>query len=171
MILVNDSLNYHQALQNENKEITYLQVAVVRSEKFQDYVSTWGKMLVIFQLPDQLPMEGENEDVGPSEGGIGYARRFIQKMAFALKLEYVFVIDGNVALMSEAHLSPGEPATCNDAAVRNKKGVMRMQPCSFWKPLNYLQRIVRAKDEPPDVREKYEPHPLTEEFDRQDFPL
>ena len=70
MILVNDSLNYHQALQNENKEITYLQVAVVRSEKFQDYVSTWGKMLVIFQLPDQLPMEGENEDVGPSEGGI-----------------------------------------------------------------------------------------------------
>ena len=97
MILVNASLNYHQALQNENKEITYLQVAVVRSEKFQDYVSTWGKMLVIFQSPDQLPMKGEDEDVGPSEGGIGYARRFFQKMTFALKLEYVFVIDGNVA--------------------------------------------------------------------------
>ena len=46
-----------------------------------------------------------------------------------------------------------------------------MQPCSFWKPLNYLQRIVRGKDEPPDVRKQYEPHPLTEEFDRQDFPL
>ena len=164
-------LNYHHALQNGNKEKTFFQVAVVRREKFQDYVSTWGKMLVIFQLPDQLPMEGEDEDVGPSEGGIGYARRFIQKMAFALKLEYVFVIDDNVALMSEAQLSPGEPATCNDAVVRNDKGVMRMQPCSFWKPLNYLQRIVRGKDEPPDVRKQYEPHPLTEEFDRQDFPL
>ena len=128
-------------------------------------------MLIIFQLPNQLPMEGEHEDVGPSEGGIGYARRFIQKMAFALKLEYVFVIDDNVALMSEAQLSPGEPATSNDAVVRNDKGVMRMEPCSFWKPLNYLQRIVRGKNEPPDVRKQYEAHPLTEEFDRQDFPL
>ena len=164
-------LNYHHALQNENKEKTFFQVAVVRREKFQDYVSTWGKMLVIFQLPDQLPMEGEDEDVGPSEGGIGYARRFIQQMAFALKLEYVFVIDDNVAVMSEALLSPGEPATCNDAVVRNDKGVMRMEPCSFWRPLNYLQRIVRGKDEPPDVRNQYEPHPLTEEFDSQDFPL
>ena len=164
-------LNYHHALQNEDKEETFFQVAVVRSEKFQDYVSFWGKMLVIFQLPDQLPMEGEDEDVGPSEGGVGYARRFIQQMAFALKLEYVFVIDDNVAVMSEALLSPGKLATCNDAIVRNDKGVMRMEPCSFWKPLNYLQRIVRGKDEPPDVRKQYEAHPLTEEFDRQDFPL
>ena len=164
-------LNYHHALQNENKEKTFFQVAVVRSEKFQDYVSTWGKMLVIFQLPDQLPMEGEDKDVGPSEGGVGYARRFIQQMAFALKLEYVFVIDDNVAVMSEALLSPGEPATCNDAVVRNDNGVMQMEPCSFWRPLNYLQRIVRGKDEPPDVRKQYEAHPLTEEFHLQNFPL
>ena len=163
-------LNYHHALQNENKEITFFQVAVVRSEKFQDYVKTWGKMLVIFQLPDQLPMEGEDEDVGPSEGGIGYARRFIQEMAFALKLEYVFVIDDNVAVMSEALVSPGEPATCNDTVIRNDDGVIRMEPCSFWRPLNYLQKIVRGKDKPPDVR-KYEEHPLTEEFDRQNLPL
>ena len=163
-------LNYHHALQNENKEITYFQVAVVRSEKFQDYVSTWGKMLVIFQLPDQLPMEGEDKDVGPSEGGIGYARRFIQKMASALKLEYVFMLDDNVAVMSEALLSSGEPATCNDTVIRNDDGVIRMEPCSFWRPLNYLQKIVRGKDKPPDVRKQYEAHPLTEEFDR-DFPL
>ena len=163
-------LNYHHALQNGNKEKTFFQVAVVRREKFQDYVSTWGKMLVIFQLPDQLPMEGEDEDVGPSEGGIGYARRFIQEMAFALKLEYVFVIDDNVAVMSEALVSPGEPATCNDTVIRNDDGVIRMEPCSFWRPLNYLQTIVRGKDKPPDVRKQYEAHPLTEEFDR-DFPL
>ena len=164
-------LNYHHALQNENKEKTFFQVAVVRREKFQDYVSTWGKMLLIFQLPDQLPMEGEDENVGPSEGGIGYARRFIQQMAFALNLEYVFVIDDNVAVMSEALLSPGEPATCNDAVVRNDNGVMQMAPCSFWRPLNYLQRIVRGEDEPPDVRKQYEAHPLTEEFRLQNFPL
>ena len=163
-------LNYHHALQNENKEITFFQVAVVRSEKFQDYVKTWGKMLVIFQLPDQLPMEGEDEDVGPSEGGIGYARRFIQKMASALKLDYVFMLDDNVAVMSEALLSSGGPATCNDTVIRNDDGVIRMEPCSFWRPLNYLQKIVRGKDKPPDVR-KYEEHPLTEEFDRQNLPL
>ena len=164
-------LNYHHALQNENKEITFFQVAVVRSENFQDYVSTWGKMLLIFQLPDQLPMEGEDGNVGPSEGGIGYARRFIQQMAFALNLEYVFVIDDNVAVMSEELLSPGEPATCNDAVVRNDNGVMQMEPCSFWRPLNYLQRIVRGEDEPPDARKQYEAHPLTEEFRLQNFPL
>ena len=164
-------LNYHHALQNENKEKTFFQVAVVRREKFQDYVSTWGKMLLIFQLPDQLPMEGEDEDVGPSEGGIGYARRFIQEMAFALKLEYVFVIDDNVAVMSEALVSPGEPATCNDTVIRDDDGVIRMEPCSFWGPLNYLQKIVRGKDKPPDVRKPYEAHPLTEEFDRQNLPL
>ena len=163
-------LNYHHALQNGNKEKTFFQVAVVRREKFQDYVSTWGKMLVIFQLPDQLPMEGEDEDVGPSEGGIGYARRFIQKMASALKLEYVFMLDDNVAVMSEALLSSGEPATCNHTVIRNDDGVIRMEPCSFWRPLNYLQKIVRGKDKPPDVRKQYEAHPLTEEFDR-DFPL
>ena len=128
-------------------------------------------MLVIFQLPDQLPMEGEDEDVGPSEGGIGYARRFIQEMAFALKLEYVFVIDDNVAVMSEALVSPGEPATCNDTVIRNDDGVIRMEPCSFWRPLNYLQKIVRGKDKPPDLRKPYEAHPLTEEFDRQNLPL
>ena len=164
-------LNYHHALQNENKEITYFQVAVVRSEKFQDYVSTWGKMLVIFQLPDQLSMEGIDKDVGPSEGGIGYARRFIQGMASALKLEYVFVLDDNVAVMSEVLLSSGEPATCNDTVVRNDDNVIQMEPCSFWRPLNYLQKIVRGKDKPPDVRKQYEAHPLTEEFDRQGFPL
>ena len=164
-------LNYHHALKNENNEITFFQVAVVRSEKFQDYVSTWGKMLVIFQLPDQLPMEGEDKDVGPSQGGIGYARRFIQKIASALNLEYVFVIDDNVAVMSEALLSSGEAATCKDIVVRNDDGVIRMEPCSFWRPLNYLQKIVRGKDEPPDVRKKYEAHPLTGEFDRQNLPL
>ncbi|CAH3029665.1 unnamed protein product, partial [Porites evermanni] len=163
-------LNYHHALQHESMEITYFQVAVVRSEKFQDDVSTWGKMLVIFQLPDQLPMEGEDEDVGPSEGGIGYARRFIQEMAFALKLEYVFMLDDNVAVMSEALVSSRGPATCNDTVIRNDDGVIRMEPCSFWRPLNYLQKIVRGKDEPPDVKKQYEAHPLTEEFDR-DFPL
>ncbi|CAH3020393.1 unnamed protein product, partial [Porites evermanni] len=104
-------LNYHHVMQEENQVASYLQVAVVRSEMFQAYKSTWGKVIAIFQLPDELP----NCELGPSEGGVGYARLFIQKIAFALRLEYVYVIDDNVALMSEAVLRSDEGRTTGPA--------------------------------------------------------
>ena len=160
-------LNYHHVMQEENQVASYLQVAVVRSEMFQAYKSTWGKVIAIFQLPDELP----NCELGPSEGGVGYARLFIQKIAFALKLEYVFVIDDNVALMSEAVLGSDEGTTTGQSVVRDKKGVMKMERCSFLKPLTHLQKIASGKGNPPDERIQYEPHPLKDQPEGQQFPL
>ncbi|CAH3170643.1 unnamed protein product, partial [Porites lobata] len=160
-------LNYHHVMQEENQVARYLQVAVVRSEMFQAYKSTWGKVIAIFQLPDELP----NCEVGPSEGGVGYARLFIQKIAFALKLEYIFVIDDNVALMSEAVLRSDEETTTGQSVVRDENGVMKMERCSFLKPLTYLQNIASGKGNPPDERIQYEPHPLKDHPEGQQFPL
>ena len=160
-------LNYKHVMQEENRAASYVQVAVVRSKKFQAYRSTWGKILAIFQLPDELP----NCELGPNEGGVGYARLFIQKTAFALKLEYVFVIDDNVAVMSKAVFSSDEQAASSANVSRDDNGVVKMERCSFFKPLSHLQKIAEGKEIPPDCGKQLEPHPLKELLDAQQFTL
>ena len=159
--------NYHHVMQEKNQVASYVQVDVVRREKFLDYRAIWGKALAIFQLPDKLP----NCEVGADEGGIGYARLFIQKMAFALHLEYVFVIDDNVAMMREAELICEEKTKFSVRVSRDQHGVMKMQRCSFLKPLMDLQKIAEGKEIPPDDENQFKPHPLTEQFEAQKFPL
>ena len=161
------TLNYHHVMQENGNVHDYVQIVVVRSEKFDAYRSTWGKVLAIVKLPDTLP----NCDVGPSEGGIGYARLFIQKMAFALNQEYIFMIDDNVVAMSEAVFSTGDPSATEGTVLRDDNGVMQMQRCSFLKPLTHLQKIVQGKDTRSIDERNYEPHPLTDEFKSQEVPL
>ena len=153
--------NYNHVMQEKNQVASFMQVAVVHSAKFEAYRSTWGKVLAIFQLPDELP----NCNRGPDEGGIGYSRLFIQKMAYGLHLDYVFVIDDNVATMREAQFSFEEQTGFGARVSRNKDGTMKMHRCSFLKPLVYLQKIAEGKVNPPDDAEKYEPHPLKEQFE------
>ena len=158
--------NYHHVMQEKNQVASFMQIAVVRSAKFDAYRSTWGKVLAIFQLPDELP----NCDRGPDEGGVGYSRLFIQKMAYGLNLEYVFVINDNVATMREAQFSSGEQTGFSAIVSRHEDGTMKMQRCSFLKPLVYLQKIAEGKVNPPDNREEYEPHQLKEQFEAQNGP-
>ena len=153
--------NYHHVMQEKKQVASFLQIAVVRSARFEAYRSTWGKVLAIFQLPDELP----NCDRGPDEGGVGYSRLFIQKMAYGLSLDYVFVIDDNVATMREALFSFGEQTGFSATVLRNEDGTLKMQRCSFLKPLVYLQKIAEGKVNPPDDGEGYEPHPLKEQFE------
>ena len=153
--------NYHHVMQEENRVASFMQVAVVQRAKFEAYRSTWGKVLAIFQLPDDLP----NCNRGPDEGGVGYSRLFIQKMAYGLHLDYVFVIDDNVAVMREAQFRFGEQTRFSATVLRNEDGTMKMQRCSFLKPLVYLQKITEGKVNPPDDGERYEPHPLKEQFE------
>ena len=46
-----------------------------------------------------------------------------------------------------------------------------MERCSFLKPLTYLQKIASGKGNPPDERIQYEPHPLKDHPEGQQFPL
>ena len=161
------TLNYHHVMQEKGQLVAYVQIVVVRKEKFDAYRSTWGKVLTIVQLPDELP----NCELGPNEGGVGYARLFIQKMSFALNLEYMFLIDDNVVAMSEAVFRTGDPSSPSARVLRDENGVMQMQRCSFLKPLSHLQKIAEGKVIPPIDETKYEAHSLTDEFESQDFPL
>ena len=158
------TLNYHHVMQEEGKIVRYVQVVVVRKDKFEAYRSTWGKMLAIFQLPQAMP----DCELGPSEGGVGYARLFIQKLAFALNLEYVFVIDDNVAVMSQAVFTTDDQFASGEVVVRNDHGVMKMERCSFFKSFTHLQKIAEGKDIHPH---SLEPYPLKDPLDGQRFPL
>ena len=122
-------------------------------------------MLTIVQLPDALP----NYKLGPNEGGVGYARLFIQKLSFALNLEYIFVIDDNVVVMSEAVFIE-DPSSPTGGILREEKGAIKMQHCSFLKPLSHLQKIAEGKELPPIDETTYDPHPLTDQFESQEFP-
>jgi len=158
------TLNYHHVMQEKGKVVNYVQVVVVRSEKFEAYRSTWGKILAIFQLPEAMP----NCELGPSEGGVGYARLFIQKLAYALKLEYVFVIDDNVAVMSQAVFTTDDQFASDKVVVRDDRGLMKMERCSFFKPLAHLQKIAEGTDIHPH---RLEPYPFKDPLDWQQFPL
>ena len=158
-------LNYNHVMQEQDRLVSYVQIAVVRSEKFQAYSSTWGKVLAIFQLPDELP----SCEIGPNEGGVGYARLFIQKIAFALNLEYVFVIDDNVAVMSEAVFRSGDQPTSDDV-LRDEDGAMKMDRCSFSKPLSHLLKIAEGKDIPTSWENQFEPYPFKNQHEAQQFP-
>ena len=160
-------LNYTHVMKEENRMISCIQVAVVRSAKFQAYKATWGKVLAIFELPEELP----NCELGPERGGIGYARLFIQKIASALKLEYVYVIDDNVAMMSEAVFTSCMETPSNANVLRDNNGVIKMERCSFFKPLSHLQKIAEGKEMPPKFGEHQCPHPLKGYFEEQKFPL
>ena len=157
-------LNYCHVMEEGNSMVSYVQVAVVRSGKFQAYKATWGKVLAIFQLPEELP----NCDLGPDEGGVGFARLFIQKVASALNQEYVFVMDDNVAMMSEAEFTDSTQ-TSNAKVLRDGNGMMKMKPCSFFTPLGHLQKIVEGKEIPPIF--ELPTHPLSDHFVAQQFPL
>ena len=158
-------LNYNHVMKQSGRVANYIQVAVVRSEKFEAYRATWGKVLAIFQLPEKLPQC----KLGPSEGGVGYARLFIQKLAFSLGLEYIFVIDDNMALMSEAKTD--DSSASEEMVSRDENGVMMMQRCSFLEPLIRLQKIAQGLDITSIAGRKYDLHPLSGVFEDQQYPL
>ncbi len=156
------TLNYNHVMQETGHAANYIQVVVVRSEKFLDYRSFWGKVLAVLELPDELP----GCERGPTEGGVGYARLFIQKVAHFLGLEYVFVIDDNVVVMKEAEFESSDDviSATEENVSRKGNGVMRMKRCPFIKPLRCLEKIAQGKDTPPREVEEYKPHPLKDQL-------
>ena len=136
------TLNYHHVMK-QTGHTNYVQAVVVQSEKFEMYRCIWGKVLILVELPQKL----SGCDVGPNEGGVGYARRFIQQLSYALRLQYIFVIDDNVAMMSERVFDKEDQSVCHGNVKRY--GNVLMQRCSFLKPLVQLERLVKGTEKPP----------------------
>ena len=131
------TLNYQHIMVESGKKVHYIQAVVVQKGNYFAYKQYWGKTHMIIQLPDTLP----GCSTTAQSGGVGSARLFIQKLAYCLKMEYVFVYDDNVALMSEAEFE-------NGAVKRNEHGVMAMKRCTFSRPMLDMQSLVQGRERP-----------------------
>ena len=92
---------YHTMVSLESGQATpcqYVQFLVVRAEEFDAYSIHYQTTHAILELPSDLP----DCDVDVREGGIGYARQFIQWFAEKLNRGEIFVIDDNVNLVCAA---------------------------------------------------------------------
>ena len=98
---------------------------------------------MIIKLPDKLP----GCDETAQRGGIGFARLFIQRLADHLMLEYVFVFDDNVAIMSEAETQRDDsvPDSVKQCVRRNEDGMMIMKRCSFARAMLHMQSLVQGQ--------------------------
>eukprot|EP00903_Cladosiphon_okamuranus_P012871 g12021.t1 len=110
-----------------------VQVLVVRQGEFQSYSKFFGRHYVIMALPPSMPC-GESpssEECSPEEGGIGYARHFIQRWSKANGIPFVWMLDDNIQ-------------ACHELNVETAEG--NYEPCSFTHVMNSLERLMLASD-------------------------
>ena len=94
----------------------------------------FGRDYVIMALPPSMPCEEEespSSECSPEEGGIGYARHFIQRWSRANRIPFVWMLDDNVQ-------------ACHELNVETAEG--KYEPCSFTHVMNSLERLMLAGD-------------------------
>lgn len=95
----------------------------------------FGRHYVILALPTSMPCEeSPTSECFPEEGGIGYARHFIQQWSKANGIPFVWMLDDNVQLCHELNVGTGGTEEWN------------YEPCSFTHVMNSLERLVLADD-------------------------
>ena len=73
---MNARLNYNHLMMKKDGTIQpFIHLVFVRKSEFEQYQQIWGNMVGLIEIPDQMTDIHENID----NGGIGYARRFIQR--------------------------------------------------------------------------------------------
>lgn len=92
----------------------------------------FGRHYVVMALPASMPCEeSPSSQCSPEQGGIGYARHFIQQWSKANGIPFVWMLDDNVQL-------------CHELNVGTEKG--NYEPCSFTHVMNSLERLMLAND-------------------------
>lgn len=92
----------------------------------------FGGHYVVMALPPSMPCEeSPGSECSPEEGGIGYARHFIQRWAKANGIPFVWMLDDNVE-------------ACHELNVETAEG--EYEPCSFTHVMNSLERLMLAGD-------------------------
>ncbi|CAM9177501.1 unnamed protein product [Ectocarpus sp. 13 AM-2016] len=104
----------------------HINVLVVRPEQFDEYRRHFGHEYVVLEMPSQMPCW--NSDVGyctPEEGGIGYARHFIQQWCSNKRIPFAWMLDDNVQMCHELDVNTG-----------------RYGPCGFTHVMDSLERVL-----------------------------
>ena len=149
-------LNLHHAMVDTDSQqvCRYVHVLVVRSSQYDIYRRLWGRSHCIICLPDVLP----HTDYTVEEGGIGYARRFIQLFAEEFNLSTIFMLDDNIVLIKEVMFHNAG----SNQVVKRSKGQLTLEdnPCSLYRVLHQLEtQMSQAKNHPPPKTQgKFEGH-------------
>ena len=73
----NARLNYnHLMLDTDGMVKPYIHLVFVRKNQFQQYQQIWGNLVGLVEIPNEMTDISEDVD----NGGIGYSRRFIQRL-------------------------------------------------------------------------------------------
>ena len=115
-----------------------VQVLVVRQRDYAFYRAQWGDVYVVVQLPDEITLGAsdvmDNKDLNASvEDGVGFARLFIQLFAYAMGLEYVWMLDDNVHATWRLDIE----ALCEEQAHTKLP-----EPCRFADAMDYIYSLV-----------------------------
>merc|ERR1712012_1172754 len=86
---------FHDSSNDVPNETPYVQIVFVQPTEYEDYKAIWNGKIAIVQLPESLPEIKETI----KNGGIGYARRFIQLFAKHLKIHRFYMADDNIVYL------------------------------------------------------------------------
>ncbi|CBJ31706.1 conserved unknown protein [Ectocarpus siliculosus] len=108
----------------------HINVLVVRWEQFALYRRHFGHQYVVLAMPGRMPcFESEGGYCSAEEGGIGYARHFIQQWSSTRDIPFVWMLDDNVQMCHELDVDTGE-----------------YNPCGFTHVMDSLERILMLPD-------------------------
>ncbi|CAM9276756.1 unnamed protein product, partial [Phaeothamnion confervicola] len=111
---------------------TVVSVVVVRKSQFEAYRIAFGKSHIILALPATMKIaQDDAAGVTAAAGGIGFARRFIQRFAHEKELRWVWMLDDNVQICYEVNV---------------KSDGKELVPCSFDRVMTAMERLVDPHD-------------------------
>lgn len=140
-------LNWNHLMEDK----LYLHMVFVRSSQFSSYVAYWGNMIAVIELPETMTDISETV----YNGGVGFARRFIQHFAHHHKLDRFWMADDNIIYIKECAVSD------LNQIVDNGNG-LEMVPTTLWKIHETFKRIGSREENVPATKGVFE---CLQEFD------
>ena len=91
-------LNYNHVFKNDKGEIEpFIHMVFVRKQDSKPYVQYWGNYVAIVEIPEEMNDIEENVDIG----GIGYARRFIQRFCYEYNVKGFYMADDSLVYLKQ----------------------------------------------------------------------
>ncbi len=152
--IANLNLQHTMVDPETRKFMRYIHVLVVQEEDFDSYCRCWQTTHAIIQLPEH--MVDCQYDV--KEGGIGFARLFIQRFALALQRSQIIMMDDNIPTMLELRT---EKKGSKEVVVRDDHGRGQLVNIPLFKVLKHLEKLFDCEGNilPPKAVGQYICHP------------
>ena len=151
--MIDGNLNLaHTMVDQQGNRVDFVQVVVVRAEEFRVYCEHWQSTHAILQLPSTLKLG--NKEANAKEGGVGFARLFIQLFAEEYHLKHIFVLDDNIPLLYEVQK---EQQAGKEVIVR-KNGNIELVNTSMYNVLSRMESLTTDKDSSPKPAATFDPY-------------